>query len=168
MKALRRFGSPPQRLWPCDARRFQRMPRDPFLFAFGRDYEHLIYFRLDRGHQSPNDRLNVLKSSLASGLAFVLAFDVPFFLSSDGLILNSTRFARSQGSQAAIAVGFEDAVRVGSHKGAFLIRNSWGQRWGDAGYGWLPYALVKSQHVGDLWSVTSRRWITTMRGWRID
>jgi C1A family cysteine protease len=176
LKALRRFGSPPQPFWPYRPDRFHDKPTDPFLFAFARDYQHLRYFRLDAPNDaSPPGRCRVkaihdetltnLKSLLAAGFPFVLGFRVPATLSADGLVWNSTRSFRFRGGQAAMAVGFDDALRIGSHKGALLIRSSWGSRWGDQGYGWLPYVSVASPYVADLWSPFSPGWRGAGRDW---
>ncbi len=51
----------------------------------------------------------------------------------------------SLGGHAVSIVGFNDA------KKAWLIRNSWGQEWGEAGYAWISYA--DSSGVGEeTWS----------------
>lgn len=41
-------------------------------------------------------------------------------------------------------------------KASFIVRSSWGTRWGLAGYFLLPYAFVLSdkQHAWDFWVIT--------------
>lgn len=42
-----------------------------------------------------------------------------------------------------LIVGYDDA-RYGKYggTGAFKVRNSWGKKWGAAGYWYLPYSVV--------------------------
>jgi C1A family cysteine protease len=56
------------------------------------------------------------------------------------------------GGHAVVGVGYDD------EKQAFLIRNSWGQDWGQGGYFWMPYDFFKTQYVGaraygDCWTL---------------
>lgn len=46
-------------------------------------------------------------------------------------------------------------------KGAFKIRNSWGLKWGDRGYGWLPYAYIYEGLTFDWWSILKFEWLNT-------
>jgi hypothetical protein len=158
LKALCRFGSPPQRFWPYLPERLKLSPTDPFLFGFSREFAHLTYFRLYSDSSRMAGRLSIAKSSLTAGYPFIVGFRVPATLSADGLICDARRAARFRGGQAAIAVGFDDAIRIGSQKGALLIRNSWGSQWGDRGHGWLPYEVVVSDSELELWTVMSATW----------
>jgi len=72
------------------------------------------------------------------------------------------------GGHAVVAVGYDDNMKIKNTNpgdvettGAFLIRNSWGTRWGDGGYGWLPYDYVLRRLAVDWWSLLKNEWIDT-------
>ena len=72
------------------------------------------------------------------------------------------------GGHAVAAFGYDDSMRIKNRtagssetKGAFLIRNSWGESWGDHGYGWLPYEYVKSGLADDWWCILKHEWVET-------
>lgn len=44
------------------------------------------------------------------------------------------------GGHAIIIVGWDDSM---GGDGAFLIQNSWGEKWGDHGFGWIDYQSLK-------------------------
>jgi hypothetical protein len=47
-----------------------------------------------------------------------------------------------------LAVGYSDAQRV------FVVRNSWGQRWGDKGYCYIPYDYMTDPSLcADCWTI---------------
>ena len=60
--------------------------------------------------------------------------------------------------QAVVAAGYDDR-RLRGTRGALLIRNSWSSEWGDAGYGWLPYAYVEECLANSFWTLVSAEWL---------
>ncbi|MCA0366234.1 MAG: C1 family peptidase [Bacteroidetes bacterium] len=67
---------------------------------------------------------------------FVLVFGATVdegFVSAGNNFIWKTQNGQNLGGHAMIIVGYDDA------KNAFKIQNSWGNSWGDHGYGWLDY-----------------------------
>ena len=46
---------------------------------------------------------------------------------------------RTDGGHAMVVVGYDDK------KGAFKLLNSWGELWGDGGYGWVSYTTMRQR-----------------------
>jgi C1A family cysteine protease len=158
MQALVTFGAPPEIYWPYKTSVFAFDAEPPsFCYAFASNYKTVEYYRLDPIGRSPADVLTAVKEALAAGLPSMFGFtvyrsipavgdgrvDVPFPKSGD----------RITGGHAVVCVGYDDSRVIDGLKGALLIRNSWGTRWGDQGYGWLPYQYVTAGLAVDWWSL---------------
>lgn len=52
------------------------------------------------------------------------------------------------GGHAVLLVGYNDLTRE------FIVRNSWGQNWGDYGYFYLPYEYIETPNLtADYWTI---------------
>jgi C1A family cysteine protease len=157
LKAMVRFGLPPEQLWPYDASAMSKQPA-PFLYSFTDPYRAAVYVRLDGHRTSPEQCLQNVKAFLSAGFACAFGFSVPNSLTDDGEITYRPTFDSLYGGQALIAVGYDDRW-LRSSRGALLVRSSWGVQWGQKGYGWLPYAFVEEQLAIDFWTLLHPAWM---------
>lgn len=170
MGALALFGAPPERYWPyTDAKPdFDKEP-SAFCYAFAQSYQALSFYRLDPAGTAPANLLAAIKTGLAAGLPSMFGFTVYSSIGqagTSGKIPYPAKGEQATGGHAVIAIGYDDAMRIKNASagaaetvGALMIRNSWGQGWGAAGYGWLPYDYVLRQLAVDWWSLVKSEWI---------
>jgi C1A family cysteine protease len=165
LKAIARFGVPPERDWPYDPANVDEEPV-PFAYSFARDFQSVCYVRLDGRDEGGGATLETVRSFLAAGYPSAFGFSVCTSLSPDAEIPFPTVFDAVRGGQAVMAVGYDDNRRIRSDKGALLIRSSWGIGWGDQGYGWLPYSYVREQLASDFWTLIKPDWLASGEfGW---
>jgi C1A family cysteine protease len=164
MKALVLAGVPPEHYWPYDVQAFDEEP-SAFCYSFAQNYKAIVYYRLDPPGEPTTQVLQNIKQNLAAGLPSMFGFTVyssfPRVSQGAGDIPFPGPTETVLGGHAIDAVGYDDAKRIGSEKGALLIRNSWGTEWGEGGYGWLPYTYVKAGIAVDFWSLVRAAFIDT-------
>jgi C1A family cysteine protease len=170
MGAMALFGVPPEEYWPYVIADFDMEP-PAFCYAFAQNYQAMSYYRLDPPGMDRKALLNRVKSNLAAGLPAMFGFTVYSSLpqaDKTGRIPFPVRGERILGGHAVVAVGYDDTLKISNSTagaaettGALLIRNSWGQGWGDGGYGWLPYEFVLKGLAEDWWSLLKAEWIDT-------
>ena len=164
MKAMVLFGIPPERTWPYKEADFNLEP-PAFCYAYAQSYRAMRYYRLDPPGTSTSTLLKNIRTSLAAGLPSMFGFTVyssiPAIGEKNGDIPFPNTSDKPEGGHAVIAIGYDDARKIGSHRGALKIRNSWGKEWGEKGYGWLPYAYVENEQADDFWSLVDAGFVNT-------
>ncbi len=158
IRALRIFGACPEDYWPYKTKRFDHEPT-PFCYAFGQSYKAIEYYRL--WDPDPAKLVEQLKGSLANELPFAFGFSVYSSIwdpevQRTGNIPIPKKGDKLEGGHAIMAVGYDDRNR------RLLIRNSWGQTWGDHGYGTLPYEYIEKQMADDFWVLVTADYVSLL------
>ena len=144
--ALQRWGQPPEAAWPYDPQRVDTNPSyapppgalDPAVCRKAELLQIELTIEEVRGHLS-SGRPVVLGVYLSLGFFSAPTGHIPF---------PSARDMIPEG-HAVLVVGYNHSVPPG---GVLILRNSWGPAWGDAGYGYLPYAYVQ-QYGGEAYTI---------------
>jgi len=165
MGALALFGACPEKYWDYDAKSMDVAP-PAFCYSYAMNYQAISYFRLDERSigipaKSKEEILEGIKEALSQGLPAMFGFYVYESIkdADDGKIPYPERGEKAIGGHAVLCVGYDDELKIGKCTGAFLIRNSWGEGWGEKGYGWLPYDYLRAGLAQDWWSLVKAEWM---------
>lgn len=141
---LAKNGICDEELWPYNPDQLTLRPtRSSYSAASSNQIR--IYARL-------ND-LNDMLACLAAGHPFMFGFTVYTGFESDEVtktgVLNLPAAGEGQvGGHAVCAVGYDQESQ------RFIIRNSWGDDWGQAGYFTMPFAYLSDRDLSDdFWTI---------------
>jgi len=143
-KVCQKMGVSPEKLCRYDSNKYNKKPS---LFA----YSFAKFFKIGKYRRCWN--LDSIKQSIAD-LNCIIGIFVHDSIITTGKSGNVTGKGIQTGGHAICAIGFND-----EHKnpdgtlGAIKFVNSWGERWGNTGYGWISYNLLKKNLI-EAWMVT--------------
>ena len=142
IKVLAKYGVCPESTWPYDISQFTHKPTAA-CYKEGLKRRIVSYHRLET--------LDEMLNCLAEGFPFVFGFTV--YESFESLKVAQTGIApmpkkseRAIGGHAVMAIGYDQKQK------RFIVRNSWGPQWGQAGYFTLPYAYIETL-ADDFWTI---------------
>lgn len=144
MAAVLAYGVCPESMWPYQRAMWSTRPIQPCYDA-ALEFEAVSYARTPLGP--------ACKAAVAAGLPVVFGACLPAEMIQEeaGLTgrisLPSGSWPAPGGGHAMLIVGYDDA------DGTWLIRNSWGTKWGEGGYARVPYAVM------DRYGMPSQFWV---------
>ena len=145
MKTVAKQGVCPEKEWPYVVTKFTKKPPPP-CYKHAMDHQVLSYSRVAQ-------TLPQMKGCLASGFPFVFGFAVYESFETDtvtktGKVPMPAKDETMLGGHAVMAVGYDDA------ENCFIVRNSWGETWGQRGYFFMPYDyLINTDLSADFWTI---------------
>lgn len=167
MGAMSCFGVLPEKYWQyTDIKPDFNIEPPAFCYSMAQNYQAIKYAKLDLPGVSKEDLLKTIKTNLAAGIPSMFGFtvyDSIRFAVKTGEIPFPAPRDTCVGGHAVMAVGYNDDHQVpgAPNKGAILIRNSWGEGWGEDGYGWLPYDYIYYNLAIDWWILLQQEWLDT-------
>jgi C1A family cysteine protease len=144
IKALKEWGVCDEYLWPYVESRYSIRP-SPMAYQDALKRRIVAYYRVSS--------LSDLKSALAEGNPVVFGFTVySSFESAEvtktGVMSMPGANDEFRGGHAVLAVGYDDETR------RLIVRNSWGETWGDKGYFTMPYGYIENEDLSaDFWVI---------------
>jgi C1A family cysteine protease len=145
IKVVEQYGAPFESAWPYDIKNFTLCPPQA-VWTAGLQERAVAYARVVQ-------TLGQMKACLASGYPFAFGFSVYESFESQAVVASGVvpLPASSEtllGGHAVLAVGYDDASQ------RFIVRNSWGDGWGQGGYFTMPYAYLGDRSLAsDLWTI---------------
>lgn len=146
VKALTLYGVCEEQLWPYDINKFKVTP-DSHCYKDGLLHKAITYEHVTQTEES-------MKSCLASGYPIALgiavyeSFESPEAAKTGNVPLPKEG-EKELGGHAIVCCGYDD------EKKSWIMRNSWGESWGEKGYFYLPYEYLTDANLcSDLWKIT--------------
>ena len=149
IKSINKVGIVNEVLWPYIISKFTEKPPTE-LYTKALEHRAVKYQRVIQD-------LNNLRKTISSGFPIVFGFSVYESFESEevaktGIMTMPKPDEKLLGGHAVMAVGYDDTTEV------FVIRNSWGNEWGDKGYFYMPYKfIINSGLASDFWVVEKVR-----------
>ena len=146
IKATNHYGASLESYWPYNIRKFRLEPVN--------EAKSDALNRKVTRYERVND-FNGCIDALTNGYPVIIGFHVyqsfmsPTVARTGKMTYPNTKRERLLGGHAVLLVGYNKAKKV------FIVRNSWGPYWGDKGYFYMPFDIIKPNMSSDYWIIKS-------------
>ncbi|OOM79896.1 C1 family peptidase [Clostridium sp. BL-8] len=141
MKVLKNQGVCLEASWPYDIKTFENSPTEKELEE-AKNYTISGYQRIKSIDEIKHALL--IEHLVVFGITVYESFET---VKTDGIVPVPKDGEKELGGHALCIVGYDDNFNNGS----FIVRNSWGDAWGDEGYCYIPYSMF--EYLMDIWTV---------------
>lgn len=151
-KVLHTHGAPNETNWRYDIAKFTHTPTANVV-SNGKDHIVLDPVQV-------RQTLDDIRACVSFGYPIMFGFTVYDGFEGDeiartGVLSMPKKTEKIVGGHAVLIVGYDDYTQM------VKVRNSWGPRWGQKGYFWMPYSYVEDPDLcDDFWSAHK------MTGWK--
>ena len=146
MKCAAKQGICPESVWRYMPECFTWKP-SPSCYEIAQEFQVLAYRRLAQ-------KVWQMMTCLADGHPFVFGFSVYESFESPsvakaGVVPMPGPGEEFLGGHAVAAVGYDQIAKC------FVVRNSWGRKWGDSGHCYMPFEYLEDRNLADdFWTLT--------------
>lgn len=151
------YGVADEAIYPYNVAKFAANP-PPLVWSSALKHKVTSY------HAIADGDAETMKSVLSAPVPFLIGFGFLVYskclsveMATTGLLCRPGARETLQGAHAVVLVGYDDEkVMPDGSTGAFLVRNSWGTKWGQGGYFWMAQNYVADRALcSDFWVVKS-------------
>jgi len=145
LQVVSHTGCPNSALWWYDVSKFKIKPNQKVV-------ADAALHKVSNYMQINNSNLNIMQNCLSNGYPITIGFTVYSSFESatvarTGIVPMPRRGEQILGGHACCIVGYNNA------KNWFIVRNSWGVKWADKGYFYMPYAYFTNPNLAsDAWT----------------
>ena len=145
LKSFSKLGACSEHRFELNSRNINQKPTDD---CYKNSKRHRV-----KTYQRLRQDIDCLKAALQNGEPFIFGCSVMSSfdskeVSTSGIIPLPEDNDKPIAAHAMVAVGYDSNNRL------FIVRNSWGESWGDNGYCYIPYDYILNESVcADFWIV---------------